>query len=64
MSNLPAIPKYRTHDELKKIVEEARAHGRKIVLANGGFDILHVGHVRYLIASKEAAADYQDFLGD
>jgi D-glycero-beta-D-manno-heptose 1-phosphate adenylyltransferase len=27
--------------------------GRKVVLANGCFDILHVGHVRYLEAARE-----------
>lgn len=30
----------------------ARRHGARIVLANGCFDILHVGHVRYLEAAK------------
>ncbi len=30
----------------------ARAEGLKIVLANGCFDLLHVGHVRYLAAAK------------
>lgn len=29
-----------------------RAEGEAIVLANGGFDLLHVGHVRYLRAAK------------
>lgn len=29
-------------------VEKARADGARIVLANGAFDLLHVGHVRYL----------------
>ena len=28
--------------------EAARASGRRVVLANGCFDLLHVGHVRYL----------------
>jgi D-glycero-beta-D-manno-heptose 1-phosphate adenylyltransferase len=30
----------------------ARRHGARVVLANGCFDILHVGHVRYLEAAK------------
>src|ERR1041384_5776694 len=30
----------------------ARRHGARIVLATGCFDILHVGHVRYLEAAK------------
>jgi rfaE bifunctional protein nucleotidyltransferase chain/domain len=33
-------------------IEAARAAGRSIVLANGAFDLLHVGHVRYLEAAK------------
>jgi rfaE bifunctional protein nucleotidyltransferase chain/domain len=33
-------------------VEAAHAAGRAIVLANGAFDLLHVGHVRYLEAAK------------
>ena len=30
----------------------ARRHGARVVLANGCFDILHVGHVRYLEAAR------------
>jgi rfaE bifunctional protein nucleotidyltransferase chain/domain len=33
-------------------VRAARSEGRRIVLANGVFDLLHVGHVRYLEAAK------------
>jgi D-glycero-beta-D-manno-heptose 1-phosphate adenylyltransferase len=38
--------------------DELRAAGRSIVLANGAFDMLHVGHLRYL----EGAAATGDFL--
>ena len=31
---------------------EWRARGRRVVLANGCFDLLHVGHVRYLSAAR------------
>ena len=34
-------------------VEVARASGATIILANGCFDLIHVGHIRYLTAAKE-----------
>jgi len=34
-------------------VNAARESGSRIVLANGCFDVLHVGHVRYLAGAKE-----------
>jgi D-glycero-beta-D-manno-heptose 1-phosphate adenylyltransferase len=37
---------------LREVLEEHRRAGRKIVLANGVFDLLHVGHVRYLQAAR------------
>ena len=33
-------------------VQAARQNGAKVVLANGCFDVLHVGHIRYLQAAK------------
>jgi rfaE bifunctional protein nucleotidyltransferase chain/domain len=36
-------------------VEEARRSGRTVALANGCFDVLHVGHVRYLQGAKREA---------
>jgi D-glycero-beta-D-manno-heptose 1-phosphate adenylyltransferase len=40
--------KIKTIEELKAIVPQLSASGRKIVFANGCFDLLHAGHVRYL----------------
>jgi len=40
-------------NNLKVIVEKERKKGRKVVFANGCFDILHVGHIRYLKEAKE-----------
>lgn len=39
-------------DALRKIVEEERQKGKKIIFGNGCFDLLHVGHVRYLEAAR------------
>ena len=38
--------------ELKNIIEEKKRKGKKIVLANGCFDLIHVGHIRYLKEAK------------
>lgn len=42
-----------TREELKRRVVHWRAAGEKITLANGCFDLLHVGHIRYLRAAKQ-----------
>lgn len=39
-------------NELKRAVDAAKAKGRKIVFTNGCFDILHIGHIRYLRDAK------------
>jgi D-glycero-beta-D-manno-heptose 1-phosphate adenylyltransferase len=39
-------------DELARRLEEHRSRGERIVLANGCFDLLHVGHVRYLEGAR------------
>jgi len=40
------------HPTLAKKLEALKGQGKKIVLADGCFDLLHVGHVRYLRAAK------------
>jgi D-glycero-beta-D-manno-heptose 1-phosphate adenylyltransferase len=42
-----------TRDELRQRVGEWRRAGDSITLANGNFDLLHVGHIRYLGAAKQ-----------
>src|SRR5882757_5817073 len=39
-------------EKLVALLAAARQRGQRIVLANGVFDTLHVGHVRYLAAAK------------
>jgi rfaE bifunctional protein nucleotidyltransferase chain/domain len=44
--------KIKSIDELKGIVPQIRASGRKVVFANGCFDLIHAGHIRYLQSAK------------
>lgn len=46
-------PKIVSRDELRQRVADWRRQGERITLANGCFDVLHVGHVRYLHAGRE-----------
>jgi rfaE bifunctional protein nucleotidyltransferase chain/domain len=50
-----AAEKIGTLDEVRRRVEEARAAGRTVAFANGCFDVLHVGHVRYLEGARAEA---------
>ncbi|MDD5492438.1 MAG: adenylyltransferase/cytidyltransferase family protein [bacterium] len=45
--------KIKSLQQLKKIVKLLKLQGKTVVLANGCFDLLHVGHIRYLEASKK-----------
>jgi D-glycero-beta-D-manno-heptose 1-phosphate adenylyltransferase len=38
--------------ELANFAEQARAVGEKLILANGCFDFIHAGHIRYLAGAK------------
>jgi D-glycero-beta-D-manno-heptose 1-phosphate adenylyltransferase len=51
----PARGKVGALAEVRGLVEAARAEGKTIALANGCFDVLHVGHVRYLAGAKAEA---------
>jgi len=42
-----------THEALMNEREHLHRAGKKLVFTNGVFDILHVGHVRYLAQAKE-----------
>ncbi len=48
-----SIKKILSRDELVRRVAQWRHAGEQVVMANGCFDVLHVGHVRYLQAAKE-----------
>ena len=41
-----------TKDQLAPLLAEARAQQKRIVFTNGCFDLMHVGHTRYLQAAK------------
>ena len=51
MANAPILDEA----QLSQVITAERSQGRKIAFANGCFDVLHVGHVRYLQAAAEVA---------
>lgn len=44
-------------EDIKSLIDKIHAEGKTVVTTNGCFDILHVGHVRYLEKTK-SFADY------
>src|ERR1044071_9759669 len=42
-----------SREDLADRIAAARASGARIVLANGCFDVLHVGHIRYLAGARQ-----------
>lgn len=46
------LSKILSRDELVNVLDDIRAAGQIIVFTNGCFDILHIGHARYLAAAK------------
>jgi D-glycero-beta-D-manno-heptose 1-phosphate adenylyltransferase len=51
----PALAKIGSLEDASRRVADARAQGRTVALANGCFDLLHVGHVRYLAGARAEA---------
>src|SRR2546430_15913811 len=45
--------KIKSRAELKKLLATRRARHKRIVFTNGCFDLLHIGHTRYLQAARE-----------
>jgi len=44
--------KVKTKGDLQRIIKDLKAKGKRIVFTNGCFDLLHLGHVRYLEKAK------------
>lgn len=47
------MKKLYTLSQLTRIIQEHKKRGQKVVLANGCFDLIHIGHIRYLKESKK-----------
>jgi D-beta-D-heptose 7-phosphate kinase/D-beta-D-heptose 1-phosphate adenosyltransferase len=48
----PAVLKHKNLTEIEELARELRRSGKRIVLTNGCFDLLHPGHIRLFAASK------------
>jgi D-beta-D-heptose 7-phosphate kinase/D-beta-D-heptose 1-phosphate adenosyltransferase len=49
----PSAAKRRSIEEIASVARDLRRKGRRIVLTNGCFDLLHVGHIQLFAASKQ-----------
>lgn len=46
------VNKIKKRNELAREIRDLKRHGLKVVFTNGCFDLLHVGHIRYLAEAK------------
>jgi D-beta-D-heptose 7-phosphate kinase/D-beta-D-heptose 1-phosphate adenosyltransferase len=44
--------KVKKRDDLRRIIQDLKAKGKRIIFTNGCFDLLHIGHIRYLEEAK------------
>jgi len=44
--------KIKAREEARNIIKDLKAKGKRIVFTNGCFDLLHLGHIRYLEGAK------------
>jgi rfaE bifunctional protein nucleotidyltransferase chain/domain len=52
LAGMKARDKVKTAEDLKKICRSARERRSRVVFTNGCFDLLHIGHVRYLETAR------------
>lgn len=50
-----SVGKFYTIDRLKTVLEKERNQQKTIALANGRFDLIHIGHIRYLKGARQTA---------
>jgi D-glycero-beta-D-manno-heptose 1-phosphate adenylyltransferase len=50
-----SLTKFYPLEQLKPLLEEKKKNSQTIALANGGFDLIHIGHIRYLNGAKQTA---------
>lgn len=50
-----SLTKFYTLEKLETVLKDERKKNKKIALADGGFDLIHIGHIRCLKGAKKTA---------